>query len=404
MREPGFSAFEKRVKRHVIARPRAFFVSAPPGFEQISARELAWDGFIETGDTVCEKGGVLFTGRVHDGYAANLHLRTANRVLMRIDEVSAQNFRRLGKKVEDIPWELYLYPDVPIRISVTTRRSRLYHTDAVSKCVRAGIEARIANATSKGAGLFSDFRRPQRVFVRGFEDVFTISLDSSGELLYKRGLKSHGGKAPIRETLAAAILLFSGFRPGDLLVDPMCGSGTFSLEAAMMSTHTPAGWFRDFAFMGWPCFRRTRWEYMRRQSESRIVFPKEPVIWACDLDPNACRRLERTVSAHGFSSAVSVLKRDFFDLLPSLLDGMPQKNSKRLLVLNPPYGRRMSAKMQPDDFYAEIGKKLACDFKNWRVAILAPGRKLAAKMPFLVRVYPVFHGGLSLWLFLGRVC
>lgn len=400
---PAPDASEKRIRRQVIARPQAFYVIAPPGFERVCADELAGPGFPEDGGVVSEKGGVSFTGRVHDGYFANLHLRTANRILMRVESVRAENFRRLAKKVKDIAWELYLDPGTPIRIAVTTRHSRLFHTDAVSECIREGIESRFLDRSAGPAGVPPGSVEPQRIFVRGLDDTFTLSLDSSGELLYKRGIKTHGGKAPIRESLASAILFMAGYRPGDLLLDPMCGTGTFSLEAAMISNHIPAGWFRDFAFMRWPCFRQPRWEYIRKQSEERIVIRKAPVISASDQDQQACRQLEQIVGAAGLLSTVSVGNRDFFDMTPPALHDGCGKKLGGLVVINPPYGRRMSFGKQGDSFFAEIGAKLAADFRSWRVALLVPDRQWARQLPFPVHFHPVFHGGLTLALFLGRV-
>jgi len=396
-------ALEKRIKRHVIGRSREFYVSVSPGIEPICVEELARLGIGADGLNMPEKGGVSFSGHVHDCYSANLHLRTANRILMRVANFHAENFRGLEKKVRDMAWELYLCPGMPMEISVKSRHSRLFHTDAVAGSVREGIEAGLSSQNDKPCGPALNQAAIQRIFVRAIDDTFTISLDSSGELLHKRGLKIHGGRAPIRETLSAAILFMAGFRPGDLLIDPMCGSGTFSLEAAMISSQIPAGWFRDFAFMHWPCFRRPRWDYMRKIAGGKMSALNEPVVFASDIDGTAVKGLNQALESGGLLKSVCLRQKDFFDLTPPVTPDKSGGPAKGLVVINPPYGRRMSTKKQGIELFSSIGEKLSADFKNWRVALLAPDRRWAGQLPFPVRSFPLFHGGLHLSLFLGRI-
>ncbi|WP_172683790.1 hypothetical protein [Desulfosarcina cetonica] len=127
----------------------------------------------------------------------------------------------------------------------------------------------------------------QTLFVRVVEDRFSLSLDSSGPALYKRGYKTGAARAPIRETLAAAILMTAGYDPARPLVDPMCGAGTFSLEAAMMAKHVAPGANRDFAFMGWPAFAANPWAFLKRQAHRQMVVLDRPRIFASDLDADA---------------------------------------------------------------------------------------------------------------------
>ena len=111
----------------------------------------------------------------------------------------------------------------------------------------------------------------QRLFIRGVDDRFSVSIDSSGDLLYKRGIKTLAGTAPVRETLAAAILMLAGYSGNEALVNPMCGSGTFAVEGALMARNIPPGWNRSFAFMGWPGFRPAQWRHIRNAAEKRFV-------------------------------------------------------------------------------------------------------------------------------------
>ena len=276
------SAIEKRIKRHVVGQAHDFFAVTAPGFEDLCRAELAALGL--KGRAVA--GGVEFTGRLHEGYLANLSLRTANRVLMRVHSFQAVHFSELERQITAFAWELFLKPGSLHKIHVTTHHCRLHHTDAIAERIRKGIEGRLHPFGEAGpAAVF------QQVFVRGLHDRFTVSIDSSGANLYLRGIKTHTGRAPLRETIAAAALMRGGFTGVETLLDPMCGTGTFSLEAALIAKHIPPGWFREFAFTGWPGFRPQRWDHLRRKSAERFTALSAPLIFASDLDAEACAAL-----------------------------------------------------------------------------------------------------------------
>ncbi len=240
----------KRIKRHVIGRRHNFFVATSPGFEPVCLQELL--KLKPAASEACvTPGGVEFEGRLDDCYLANLNLRSANRILMRIHTFKSSNFRKLEKKLGDIPWELYLHAGRVPKVHVSTKHCRLRHSGAITERFRTTIAAQLSRFESVKK-ITKIASAEQNIYVRGIDDRFTVSIDSSGDLLYKRGLKKHAGKAPLRETLAAAALLLAGYDGRDPLLDPMCGSGTFSLEGALMAKRIPAGWLRDFAFMGWP--------------------------------------------------------------------------------------------------------------------------------------------------------
>ena len=285
------SPLTKRIKRHVIGRRRDYFAVTTPGFESLCLNELQ-SSVPDHQEASADTGGVAFKGRLQECYLANLNLRTANRILMRIETVDATSFSQLQKKLSDIPWELFLKVDQVLQTHATTRHCRLYHTGAISERILKSIEARKKNREF----MVSDEKSPsltQNIYVRGVDDRFTVSIDSSGESLYKRGLKQHTGTAPLRETLAAASLSLAGYSGKEPLIDPMCGAGTYSLEAALMVKKIPPGWFREFAFMQWPAYRTKRFEYLKRHFEDDFVQPDKPVIFASDKNPLACRQLEQ---------------------------------------------------------------------------------------------------------------
>ncbi len=392
----GNSPFAKRVRRHVVGRVRTYFAVAAPGFEPVLAEELQ--------RLECKKpveavpGGVVFEGPLVDCYLANLHLRTAGRVLLRIDAFKATRFDRLEGRLAEIPWELYLPAKAVPTVSVTAKRSRLRHSDAIAERAILAIRRRLEQmAGEMGDGQGTE-GFPQRLYIRAMADVFTVSVDSSGENLYKRGLKTLGGPAPIRETLAAAALKLAGYSGREPLIDPMCGTGAFSLEGALMAANIPPGMFRTFAFMGWPSFLPRRWEHLKREAAAARRRVPEPLVFASDLRKPACNMLEQTVRQSGLSGIIQVAAGDFFGFKP---DQVVQ--GKGAVVLNPPYGGRLGTVQESDVLFREICRKLRSDYRGWKLALITPREGLVRDAPFSGRIIPFRHGGDRRWLLAGRI-
>ena len=386
----------KRIKRHVIGRQQHFFAATSPGFEAICLQELL-KRQPSASQTRVTPGGVEFAGRLDDCYRANLNLRLPNRILMRISAFKSSNFRQLERKVADIPWELYLHPAGPLKVHVAATHCRLRHTGAITERFQQIISGRRSQIEA-GEKIQQMAGGDQNLYVRGADDLFTVSIDSSGDLLHKRGLKKHTGKAPLRETLAAAALTLAGYEGRQPLIDPLCGTGTFSLEAALIAKRIPPGWFRDFAFTRWPSFVAKRWNYIRRQSESEFVHPVQPLIFASDIDQRACQKLQSAVAKYNLSDAVEVHQIDFFDLDPRKLTA---RNG--VVCINPPYGHRLGGKAESEKFFYAICDKLKKDYRRWGLVLFAPGRKLARAVPFQTKSYPILHGGLKLSLMVGKI-
>jgi putative N6-adenine-specific DNA methylase len=390
------TAFQKRIKRRVIGRRHRFFLPVAPGFERLCrdegrSLELS-DGAAES--MAVETGGVGFTGRLQDAYTCNLYLSMANRVLMRLARFTASGFGGLEKALGEVDWELFLPAGEMPRCNTTVKRCRLMHTAAIEERVASAIRRRwqlLRTAESETV--------TQTLYLRGEKDRFVLSLDSSGVHLYRRGVKKATGSAPLRETTAAAILKLAGYTGAEVLLDPMCGSGTFSLEAARMTRRIPAGWWREFAFFHWPAFRRGRWDHLRRQARAAMAACRvTPALFAFDRRKEACRQLESNLAGAGLTNAVRVAKSDFFDLEPGDLTDRPG-----ILVLNPPYGIRLGSRRESGSLYYRICRKLETDFPGWRVALIAPDRTLAERTPFDKKLVPLQHGGLRLTLVLFTV-
>ncbi len=386
------TALEKRVKRHLIGKPQRFFASTPPGSEKICKNEL--EQLLPEG---CEaetlKGGVTFVARLHEGFLANLHLRTAGRILMRIGRLRASNFAELEKRADKIPWEHYIKAGEAPEFKVAASQSRLYHTGAIEERLDRVVRRKLGPPTP-GRG---PKPTPQTLYVRADNDEFTFSIDCSGNPLHKRGLKTQVGPAPLRETLASTILNLVGYTGKENIVDPLCGSGTFALEAAMIAHKIPAGWFRDFAFQGWPSFRETRWRAIRREAEKEFVKIESPRIYSSDQDEHTCRLFRGATTAFGFDKIIIVKQASMFDVLP------PPDIEPGIVVLNPPYGKRLGSKTEAIQLLKNIGTHLHRSFGGWKFALLVPGNKSPVKLPFPTNSHRIHHGGLDLTLLWGNL-
>jgi putative N6-adenine-specific DNA methylase len=373
-------SIEKRLKRHVIGKPHVFFVVTAPGAEDLARAELAALGI--EGRTL--PGGVEFTGKLHEGYLANLQLRTAGRVLMRLHAFTTTHFSELEQQAAGIPWELYVKPGTIAKIQVAVHHCKLHHTDGIAERVRMGAAKRLQVITPDVPASVVT----QQVFVRGVDDRFTLSLDSSGEHLHLRGVKTHPGRAPMRETIAAAALMRAGYTGAEPLVDPMCGTGTFSLEAALIAKRIPPGWFRDFAFSDWPAFRPQRWAYLRRVAGEHMSALPQPRIFASDIDPEACRALEGCLPAHHLEDAVRVQTADFFRLDPREMAAVPG-----VVAINPPYGLRLGVPAAQSKFLKQIVDVLATVYRGWKAVLIIP-ESAKFKPPASAQVENWIHGGL----------
>ena len=226
-----------------------------------------------------EPGGVSFKADASLLYRANLELRTANRVLKRVAHFDARTWFELERHAKKIPWSSLLGAGMVPEFEVTSRKSKLYHNRGIAQRLE-----RVVGAEASAGDV--DPSRVARFQVRAVRDHFTISADASGELLHRRGYRLETAKAPLRETLAAAMLLGCKWNGATALVDPFCGSGTIPIEAALLARRVPPGLNRHFAFESWPDFDAKLWAKIRADAESRIL-PGAPVIIGSDRDAGA---------------------------------------------------------------------------------------------------------------------
>lgn len=334
------------------------FVVTAPGLETLTARELATLGL--TGVVVA--GGVELSGALETVYRANLHLRTASRVLVRLGEFYAAAFSELRKKASRLPWERYLAPGQPVALRATCHKSRLYHSDAVIERVLGAIGDRLGQPVPLAAwDEDTEGHPPQGVVIRLANDLCTISVDSSGALLHRRGYRLATAKAPLRETLAAAMVLASGWDGRAPLLDPFCGSGTIPIEAALWARRIAPGKARRFTLMDWPNFDAGLWEALLAEALAAEQ-PTAPPILGSDRDAGAIEFAAANAARAGVAADIEFSCRAL-----SAIEAPPGPG---WLVTNPPYGVRVSAAKDLRNLYAQFGNVLRRRCPGWQVAFL----------------------------------
>ncbi|MFT7625933.1 MAG: putative N6-adenine-specific DNA methylase, partial [Myxococcota bacterium] len=301
--------------------PHLYAITSP-GLEPICAAELRALG---AGDVSEMAGGVQFSGGAELLMRSNLWLRSASRVLWVVAGGRATTWPGLEKLVRRFDWDAVLHRRTPIRLKVACSASRLYHEGAVKE--------RLQGMISRSPGSVEDPETVE-IWVRIHRDTVTISLDSSGELLHRRGYRTHVGRAPVRESLAAGVLLASGWDPTTPLLDPMCGSGTFPIEASWLAQRRAPGLLRAFAFQRWLGYRADAWKQQVREARAQQL-PAEglPEIVGVDID---VRVLD--AARHNAVQAQSSASFEHADIRHVGADGPPG-----LVVVNPPYGKRIGS-------------------------------------------------------------
>lgn len=347
------------------------FAITAPGLEAITAAELQALG-ISPGKSV--HGGVPWAGSFESIYLANLWLRTASRVIVRVTEFHATSFAELERRAKKVPWGLYVSPGRPVRFRVTCRKSRLYHSDAVAQRLADAVRPSVGNEVSIGVVRGSDDEdvpNAQIFIVRIEHDQVSISADTSGALLHRRGYRQAVAKAPLRETIAAAMVLASGWDRHSPLVDPMCGSGTIPIEAALLARKIAPGHSRNFAFQHWPHFDAPLWKELIARSKEDELSSAQGVIRGSDRDAGAVRAALENAERAGVAGEV--------DFSQSSISAVEPIGSRGWMVTNPPYGLRVGD-ASVRNLYAQFGKMLHVNFPGWTVGMLGADRTLERQM------------------------
>ncbi|MFN2563654.1 MAG: class I SAM-dependent RNA methyltransferase [Gemmatimonadaceae bacterium] len=384
----------------------AAFATSAPGLEPIVAAEL--NRLRIQGEV--EPGGVAWSGSIESVARANLWLRAASRVLVRVGQFRARTFWELERHARKLTWERFVAAGAPVRFRVTSRKSRLYHSDAVAERLANAAVARAGAAPSAPASrvdgpagtrddddVYDEHDVPGQLFVvRVVRDVCTVSADASGALLHRRGYRQAVVKAPLRETIAAAMLLGSEWRGTAPLIDPMCGSGTIPIEAALIARRIAPGLGREFAFERWPDFEGVGWARMREAARERQLSRAPVPIRASDRDPGAVEAALANAERAGVAADVEL------DVRP--VSGVEPPARRGWVVTNPPYGVRVGETTTVRDLYAALGDVLRARFRGWTLALLSPGGSLEHHVGVALRQrFATVNGGIPVRLMTGEV-
>lgn len=335
---------------------------------------------------------MAFGGGQRELYRANLMLRTATRVLLRVGDFHARDFEQLRRRASRLAFEDYIAPGRAVRITVTCSRSRLRHTGAVAERVHQAIADRLGREVPVAG---PDDSGHQLVLVRLVHDRCVVSLDASGALLHQRGWRKAGGKAPLRETLAAGLLLAAGWDRASPLADPFCGSGTIPIEAALLSRRLAPGRGRRFACQDWPGFDAALASRVVAEAEAAAL-ASGPAIRGSDRDAGAIDAARANAEAAGVGIDIAFEPRTISDFEPPPGTGW--------IVCNPPYGVRLRGGGDLRDLYARFGAVLRRRCPGWRVALLCADPRLlrASELPLEPRA-SWRNGGLKVEVFTGVV-
>lgn len=369
-----------------------FFSPCPRGLEQALADELAETGASDV-DTV--SGGAHFRGDRAACYRVNLTSRIATRVLWRVHQAPYTDEPDIYQAAFNLPWPEWFDPRRTLRVYVTAIRSPLRSLDYITVHIKDAVCARFTELCGERPSV--DTETPD-VRIHAFLDdrTVTLYLDTSGEPLFKRGYRKSTTEAPLKENLAAGILRLTGWKPGTPLLDPMCGSGTFLLEAAQMALNVAPGSGRSFGF------EKLKWHqpllWARTQADARAKQrPAGPLdIYGSDLHNNELQAARTNLADAGFGDLVRLKQADVLKLAPPADHGV--------LVMNPPYGVRLGEQAKLAEFYPRLGDALKQNFAGWSCYILSADPRLAKLIRLSAsRRTPLFNGALECRLLEYRI-
>ncbi len=372
--------------------PLEFYATAAPGTEAVLRDELRDLGFRSAR---LNSGGIPFFGAMEDGWRACLHSRIAQRIMLVLGRYPAPTLEALYQGATSLPWEQYLAPAQSIACGAFAHPSCGENPDFVAVRLKDAIVDRQRRLFHGERSTVSRTDPDLRAFVYWGRERATVYLDLSGEPLFKRGYRMAGGEAPLKETLAAAILRMTDWDGKAPLLDPMCGSGTLLIEGAMWAANIAPGIFRPrFGFERWSSFRSVQAERMRelRGEARRRATGQLPKITGCDLDASVLKLAEANARGAGLAGKIS--------FRPIRLRELQGDGQRRLVVTNPPYGVRLDG---DNRLYQEFGNAIA-RLKNCRVAVLAGSPRCISCIPLHpVERYPLKNGNIDCQLTIYEV-
>ena len=327
------------------------------GLEAVLKRELLDLGF-EVTET--EDGRVHFRAGLSDVPRANIFLRTAERVLIKIGDFEARSFDELFENVRALDLKRFLPKDARCWVTkANSVRSQLFSPSDIQSIVKKAIVERMKEQYQMDTMEESGAEYPIRISI--VRDRVLMGLDTSGVSLHKRGYRVQSVLAPISETLASALLLLSYWNPGRVLVDPFCGSGTFPIEAALIASNTAPGMYREFTAEDWPVIPKRSWYDASEEARNRIVRPDAGLLRGYDIDPSAIRTAKENARRAGMEAYIDLNVQDVKDL--------SAKESYGFILTNPPYGERLMENEDLSGLYRTLGKRFEA-LDKWSMYVI----------------------------------
>jgi len=365
-----------------------FFATCPRGLEPLLAEELQK---LNAENIHAVGGGVGFGGDFALCYQANLESRIASRVLWQVATSRYRSEDDIYHAAHALQWNDWFEPERTIRVDVSAIKSPLTSLNFVTLKIKDAVCDKFRRLSGRRPSV--DTHWPD-IPIQGHltERDFTLYLDTTGDPLFKRGKRVAQGEAPLRENLAAGILRLAGWLPGIPLLDPMCGSGTFLLEAAQMALDIASGLGRHFSFEKLKNFDRRRWQELLRQGAARQKSRVPLSIYGSDVSGEALKSARTNLAAAGLERVVTLKQANILDL--------PAPAKEGIIVTNPPYGVRLGEQKELAELYPKLGDLLKKQFGGWRAYILSADMRL----PKLIRLAatkrtPLFNGPLECRLF-----
>ena len=318
------------------------------GLEAVVKREIQALGFTVTRS---EDAKITFTGDEAAIPKANLWLRCADRVLLKMGEFRAESFEELFEQTKALPWEEWIPEDGKFIVNGTSVKSKLYSLSDCQKIIKKAVVERLKKTYP--LEIFPETGALYSIRFTILKDVVTLSIDTSGAGLHKRGYRQANVQAPIKETLAAAMVELSFWNPDRILVDPFCGSGTILIEAAMIGKNIAPGLSRRFVSEDWEKIPKELWKQARAEAFRAIRDDVELKIYGSDIDPKAVSAARVNASKAGLSDDIVIRRRSFEELK------MPGEYP--VIITNPPYGERIGDKEALERIYYKMDRLLAKD-------------------------------------------
>ena len=377
-----------------MSETRAYFATCAKGLEYLLRDELAALGASDVHEKLA---GVAFAGDLSAGYRACLESRLASRILMPLAEFDVPNADALYDGVQRIDWSGHLDAGDTLAVDAVGTTPTLTHTQYIAQRVKDAVVDQFRDRTGARPGV--DLERPSvRINVRLHRNVATVSLDLSGAPLHRRGWRRGQGEAPLKENLAAAMLIRGGwldaFANGGALVDPMCGSATLLIEGAAMAAGVAPGLERDyFGFLGWRGHDEGLWSSVRDAAKARAeegLRKLPPVFFGYDADPRVLNEAKRNAQAAGLAGFIQLARQDVEHL------HRPAEAHGGLVVCNPPYGERIGERNELPALYATLGSRLRTEFAGWRASIITLDDELGHALGLRAQKrYVLFNGALE---------